>query len=95
MRGARTVTGIVAVLALVLTLGACSKTLEMDRVESEIESGIESQTGASVLSVDCPDEVEAVDGDTFECTAVAEDGSQATVEVTQTSDDGDISWEVQ
>lgn len=78
-----------------LALGACSKTLEMDDVESEIQNGIAEQTGVTVTSVECPDEVEAAEGDTFECTATAEDGSEATVEVTQTSDDGDISWEVQ
>ena len=95
MRGVRTASSIVAVMAAALFLGACSKTIDIPKVESEIKSGILTQTGISVLSVDCPDEVDAEEGNTFECTAVGEDGSTATVEVTQTSDEGDIRWEVQ
>ena len=92
MQAMRRVAWIVAVPAAVLLLGACSKTLEMDEVESQIKTGIEQQTGATVTEINCPDEVEAKDGDTFDCTVTADDGSEATVEVTQTSDDGDITW---
>ena len=92
MRAARRAAWIVAVLATMLMLGACSKTLEMDEVESQITTGIEEQTGATVAEIECPEEVEAKEGDTFECSVRGEDGSEATVEVTQTSDDGAITW---
>ena len=92
MRGVRSAAWIVAALAMMLMLGACSKTLEMDEVESQIQTGIEEQTGATVTEVSCPEEVEAKEGDTFDCTVKAEDGTEGTVEVTQTSDDGDVTW---
>ena len=95
MQRARAATWVMALAVMLLLLAACSKTLEMDDVESEIQDGITEQTGIPVSDVDCPDEVEAEEGGTFECTATGEDGSEATVEVTQTSDDGDIRWEVQ
>jgi hypothetical protein len=46
------------------------------------------------LSVDCPDDVPVEADATFECPAVAEDGSQATITVTQEDDQGNLSWEV-
>ena len=46
------------------------------------------------LSVDCPEDVPAGAGDTFRCTAVADDGSVATITVTQSDDQGNVRWEV-
>jgi hypothetical protein len=84
----------IAVVGSALVLVACSSTLDMERIESEILQGIESQTDAQLERVDCPEEREAKEGDTFTCTAVAEDGQTAPVRVEQTSDDGDIEWEL-
>jgi hypothetical protein len=90
-RAVRSFSGLVLVAVL---LGGCSKTLDMAKIESEIEKGIESQTGVKVKSVNCPESREVKKGDTFKCTAVGEDGSTAPVGVTQTSDDGDIDWKL-
>ena len=95
MRAVRKATWIVAVLAVVFALGACSKTLDIDEIEDQISTGIEEQTGAQVSEVDCPDEVDAEEGDTFDCTVTAEDGTEANVKVTQTSDDGDVTWVIE
>ena len=77
-----------------LLLGGCTQVLDTGKIEEEIESGIEEQTNTTVESVDCPEDRALEEGDTFECTATAPDGSSATVEVTQTDDEGNITWEV-
>ena len=67
--------------------------LDTGELETEIEDGLEAQ-GVSDSAVDCPDDVEAEEGDEFTCTATAPDGSTATILVTQTDDDGNVSWRV-
>lgn len=69
--------------------------LDTGKAQDKIKEGIEKQTGVKVKSVACPDNVELKKGDTFNCTATASDGSKATVKVTQTSDSGDIRYELQ
>jgi hypothetical protein len=51
---------------------------------------IELQTGADVSSVDCPEDVKPEKGGKFTCKATAADGSKATINLTQTSDEGDV-----
>jgi hypothetical protein len=84
--------------ALVLALGACTasvtRELDTDQLESEIASGIEEQTGAQV-SVDCPGDVDIEAGSTFTCTAMDEQGTERTVRVTQTDDEGNVDWELE
>ena len=84
----------VTLLLPAVLLAGCTQVLDTGKIEEEIESGIEEQTDTSVESVDCPGERELQEGDTFECTATAPDGSSATVEVTQDDDEGNITWEV-
>lgn len=66
--------------------------LDIDQIEQEIATGIEDQTGISVTSVECPQDVEAEAGNNFTCTVTAEDGSTATVDVTQEDDEGNVRW---
>lgn len=88
-----------AVLAAVALAGAgvagCgTEMLNTDKAETEISKGIEEQTQVKA-TVDCPDDVEIKKDDTFTCTAKPEDGSaSATVTVTQTDDEGNISWQL-
>lgn len=69
--------------------------LDMDALEAEIQTGIESQTGAGVVDVECPDSRPMEAGDTFTCDAELETGEVATVGVTQDDDQGNVSWSLQ
>jgi Domain of unknown function (DUF4333) len=82
------------VLALVLAAAACSKTLDTTELEGSLKDQLETQLEVSGLTVECPDDIEAKAGDTFRCTATGTDGSAATVEVTQTDDQGNLTWEI-
>ncbi len=88
-------TGISAVVAAAfLLLVGCSQTLDIAKAEEEIQAGIEEQTGASVTSVDCPDDVPLEEGNSFTCDVQGDDGSTGTVDVTQTDDEGTVRWEL-
>jgi len=45
------------------------------------------------IDVVCPDDVKLEEGNTFECTATADDGSTRQVKVTQKDDDGNVRFE--
>jgi hypothetical protein len=83
---------IVLLVCCLLLLGACSKVLDMEVVESGIKDGLNEQLGVDA-DVDCPDERDAEKGDTFQCT-VSADGDTATVRVEQTDDEGNVNWEL-
>ena len=80
--------------AAVLVLG-CQTTLTLndDNLETEIASGIEQQ-GAGTSTVACPDDRPIQQGDTFQCVATFGDGSTVTLQVTQTDDAGNVTWQV-
>ena len=74
---------------------ACGRTqLDTEEAESAIKSGITSRTGVKIDSVSCPGDIEAEQGGTFRCVAVASNGQRAQVEVTQRDDEGNVSWQL-
>lgn len=75
-------------------LGGCTAQIDAAGLEQQIKDELAGQTGVAPSSVDCPDDVAAEAGGTFECTAVADDGTVATITVTQTDDQGNLRWEV-
>lgn len=82
-----------AALALAAPLAACgTETIDTGKVEDEVVKGIEEQTDAENVTVECPDDVDAKKGDTFECDVSATGSRGAKVTVEQTSDDGHIRW---
>ena len=85
-------------IVLAALLSACSVTiggLDTDSLEEQIEADIEAQApGVDITEVDCPDGVQPQAGDVFVCRATADDGSVGTIEVTQTDDEGNVTWEV-
>lgn len=87
------IVGVAAVALVALGAAACGKAeLDTERAESAIRKGITRQTGVKIDSVRCPNDVEARQGDTFRCVAVASNGQRARVEVTQRDDEGSVSW---
>jgi hypothetical protein len=83
----------IGVLVLILA-AACSKTLDTTELEGTLKDQLETQLDVTGLTVECPDDIEAEAGDTFECTATGTDGSAATISVTQTDDEGNLTWEI-
>lgn len=73
--------------------GCGTTTINVDKAETAIAAGLEKQTGATNVTVSCPDEVEAKTGGTFECTAKTGEET-AKVKVTQKDDKGNINWEL-
>jgi hypothetical protein len=72
----------------------CSASVDTDALEQQIKQELQAQAGVAASSVECPDDVAPEAGATFECTATTEDGSTATITVTQQDDQGNLSWEV-
>jgi hypothetical protein len=85
-------------LVAVVFFGACSfsfgsKNLNTDKLETEVENGIQDQVGVAV-TVDCPTDVKIEKGNEFTCTATDDQGSSRTVNVVQEDDEGNINWEL-
>lgn len=89
------------VAAGVLLLSACEASVEVGErvvdsaeVESEIANQLEAEVGQRPASVDCPDEIQAAEGETYRCTLTAEDGSTIGLTLTMTDDEGNFDFEV-
>lgn len=86
------------ILIAAVVLAGCSVSiggLDTDTLAEQIEAEIETQApGVDIVSVECPDNVQPQSGDVFTCRATAGDGSVGTIEVTQTDDEGNVTWEV-
>jgi hypothetical protein len=82
---------------LIATVGltACSASgLSMNKVKETITIEVKEEKGIEIEALDCPEERELKAGDEFPCTAIVEDGRIVTVTVTQTDDQGNITWEL-
>ncbi len=73
---------------------ACSKSLDTEGLETELASQINTQLETTGITVDCPEDVTAESGSEFECTGTVPDAGTITIQVTQTDDDGHVTWEV-
>ena len=78
-----------AALVLLLGLAACGdKTVNADAAATTITDFVEQETGFRADDVECPDDVKADVGETFECTFTGPEGPyEASVEITEI--DGD------
>lgn len=81
------------VVTLIVAAAACSKTLDTTELEGSLKDQLETQLDVTGLTVECPDDIQASAGDTFECTASGADGA-VTISVTQTDDQGNLTWEI-
>jgi hypothetical protein len=84
--------GLAVAGALLLT--GCGEKLDTRRIEFDVKQKLEERTGAKVVSVDCPGDVEPKRGDTFRCTARTAAGEQVPVEVVQEDESGTVRWRV-
>jgi hypothetical protein len=76
-------------LAAAVLVGCGS--LNTGKAEGEIANNIKEQVGVTVASVDCPKDVKPKAGDVFTCAATGQDGTRATITVTQKDDKGNVS----
>lgn len=65
--------------------------LDTDAVAAQVAQSLSASTGAAI-DVECPGSIPLLPGSTFTCTATAPDGSTQDIEVTQTDDQGDVTW---
>jgi hypothetical protein len=82
------------VIAGALMLAGCGQKLDTGKIESDVKRELVGKTGANVVSVDCPGDVEAKQGDTFQCTARTAEGGQVPIEVIQEDGEGTVRWRV-
>jgi Domain of unknown function (DUF4333) len=83
-------------VAVVTLVGGCSrtKTLDGEQLDQMIASDMQTKLNLQGVTVSCPDDVPAEAGRTFQCTATGQDGAAMTIEVTQTDDQGRITYKV-
>jgi hypothetical protein len=81
-----------ALIVLVVGMAACAKTLQADDIESDVE-GEYGARGFDVESVECPDDIEAKEGETAECSLTA-NGTTVSVEIRPTDDEGAYDFEI-
>ena len=81
-------------LCAALALAGCG-TIDNEKLETKLKSGIESQAGVKLKSVDCPEGRKLKQGDVFNCTALSTAGEKANVKVTQTDDEGNVRYVVE
>ncbi len=81
---------VVALSALALLAAGCTRVLDKSGLEAQLAADL--QASGPALTVRCPDGVKAQVGATFQCTATDPDGSSFTITVTQTDDQGNVTW---
>jgi hypothetical protein len=85
----------VLLVGLLALVAGCSrtKTLDSDQLDQKIAAEIQANLRENV-SVSCPDGVEVAAGGTFECDATSVGGSSMKIQVTQTDDQGNVTFKV-
>jgi hypothetical protein len=65
----------IASLALVLALAACGeKTVDSDRAADTVTDFVSTETGFDPTDMECPEDVEAKVGESFQCTFTGPEG---------------------
>jgi hypothetical protein len=79
-----------ALLAGVTAAAGCGdKVIDADKLEKAIHDKV-GDIGLADAKVDCPDDVKAKQGGTFECTVTTPDGQKTVFTVTQDDDEGNV-----
>lgn len=76
-----------------LLLSGCSSSIDVSTLEESVQTGLAEQLGGS-WTVECPDSMEVQAGLTTNCMATSDTGETVNVNVTQTDDQGNVTWEV-
>jgi Domain of unknown function (DUF4333) len=79
---------IVAGVAMSAAAGCGDDTLDSGKVEDYLRDN--ARTPLAIDRIDCPDDVEATEGDTFECKVTLKTGAEEVTRIRQEDDDGTI-----
>lgn len=92
MRDAREVSrhALVPLIALAAVFAGCTRTIDSDKAEETILTGTAKRTGSKIMSVDCPSDQTAKQGNTFTCGVVAADGTRGDVLATIADETGKV-----
>jgi hypothetical protein len=85
---------VIASVCLLGGLGACTRNLDMEKLEGKIKDTIEDQTAAKVDEVECPEKRPIKDDDEFACDVEFEGGGDGTVNVKQKGG-GDVKYKLE
>jgi hypothetical protein len=87
---------VVVLLASLVLVGGCTrtKTLDAQQLDQKIASDMKDNLDMHGVTVSCPDDVPAEAGRTFGCNAWSAEGTAMAIEVTQTDDRGNVTYEV-
>jgi predicted small lipoprotein YifL len=84
-----------AALAAAAALAACGeKTLNTGDAEKKIADVVEEQGGKRPENVECPGDMKAKKGETYDCKVFLGEGNQATAKLTMLDDEGRFSISV-
>jgi len=89
--------GTLLLVVAMLGVGAgCTRTRTLDGqgLNEKLAADLSQKLNEQGITVSCPDDVPAQAGGTFECTATTPDGKQITLQVTQTDDQGNVTYDV-
>jgi len=70
-----------------------SAVLDNDKLQQVIADGLQQQAGVTAV-VTCPDNQPIQQGQSFQCSATTADGTNLTIQVTQTDNAGNVNWQV-
>lgn len=88
-------TALAAAALVVLTSGACSKTIDQKSAEDAIKVKLQAQQpDGGNITVSCPSSIPVKSGSTFKCTLKADDGSTIGITATQSDDNGTFDFVV-
>jgi Domain of unknown function (DUF4333) len=73
---------------------ACSKSLDIAGLETQLGEQLNTKLATTGITVDCPDGIKAESGGQFDCTGTVPTAGTVTIHVTQTDGDGHVTWEV-
>jgi hypothetical protein len=82
-----------ALASLTVAAAACTDRIDMPGLESRLAQDLQAEY-ETIFAVSCPDEVEVGKGKNFECTAVGDDGTTLTVQLTQVDDRASVTYEI-
>jgi hypothetical protein len=81
-------------LSIAVATVACSKSLDVGGLETQLESQLNAKLKTTGITVDCPSDIKAESGGEFDCTGTVPGSGTMTVHVTQTDSAGHVTWEV-
>jgi uncharacterized protein DUF4333 len=81
-------------LCIAVAAVACSKSLDVGGLETQLESQLNAKLKTTGITVNCPSDIKAESGGEFDCTGTVPGSGTITVHVTQTDSDGHVTWEV-